>query len=445
MANSPKNRERGSQGQVLILDAKFYEYSGGLLVDDDNYSVNGTLPKVVIYDPSGNVYSDSSVSGALQPVRINVGEYQYNFDIPINATISDAWKIEWTVTINNNTIPFSELFTVVSAGSVTFGEEDFRIGFAFNNPDLTSTHHATLWDNNQSKVVGWGLIVTPDEMRYMLGFGSKLTATDANQTFDDNMLMYYIDNAIAMLERDLNIDILPKVVRHEDPYDMSQGMQGGSLVGESSTVKTQGSRTARVDLPSEQNEPNRIREQGYPYRVNNANNYLFIKLRRRPLIDVLKSVMIDPIQNQIIDIYAWRKEHSGFESKVQFFPNIASVGTYPFIPTNLSRISYPFPNFPDSIYIDYRTGYLNCIDVPKEFRSVIMWVAAIPFLLDFGRRTSALASASVNLNSISESFSTTMSATSTLYGADIIQYQKMLKEWWTKNAHKYRRDTIGVL
>lgn len=447
MAGAAKNREKGVAGSVLNLDVKFREYVNGPLVDDDNFSVNGQLPIVRIYNPAGTIVADSSQTGATQPIRTNIGLYYYPNSISIDATVSTQWKIEWEITINNNNIVFSELFEVLAPGSVTFGEEEFRVGFAFNNPDLTSTHHTTLYDNASQSIKGWGLLVAPDELRYIEGFGTKLVSPDASQTFDDNMLMYYIDNAIAMLERDLNIDILPRVIRHNDPIDINNSLVSGtSLEATTGPIRTQGETVSRQDLPSEANEPNRVRESGYPYRLNNAQNYLYIKLKRRPLIDCLKAVMVDPVQNTIIDIYSWRREFKGFDSRLQFFPNLTAVGNYPAIANHLSQVRYPFNNFPEAIYVDYRTGYLNCADVPKEFRSVVLWTAAIPFLLDLGRgRSPGLASASVNLNSISETFGTTQSATSTLYGADIISLQNLLKDWWTRNSQKYRRDLIGIL
>ena len=57
----------------------------------------------------------------------------------------------------------------------------------------------------------------------------------------------------------------------------------------------------------------------------------------------------------------------------------------------------------------------------------------------------AVASRSVGLAGISESISTTMSATSAAFGARILQYQKEIKEWLAVNKQKYSRTSIGVL
>jgi hypothetical protein len=60
-------------------------------------------------------------------------------------------------------------------------------------------------------------------------------------------------------------------------------------------------------------------------------------------------------------------------------------------------------------------------------------------------KMSSIASRSVNLNSVSEAISTTMSATSAAFGARILQYQKEIKTWFATNRQKYSNTSIGVL
>lgn len=465
MSGNPKNRETGIPGGQVILDVIFSKFAGSTeKVDDDDFTSQGTLPIVEIYNPLGTLITTSANTGEPNPTRNNKGDYEYVREIELNDTISDQWKITWKLTINGNNKEFSELFNVVPPGDAEFGDAEFgdaefgdiefRIGFAFNNPDLTSTHHAEVatFDSNGDYVEnkGFGLIITPDEMRYIVAFGNKLVSPEANQTYDNNMLQWYIDNAIAMVERDLDIDILPRVVRHEDPIDQDSAavrqMAGGSLTGEGSITRTQGNRTPRKDIPPASQEPNRVREPGYPYRPQQARHYLYLKLRRRPLLDCLKAVMADPVQNTIIDLYSWRREFNEFEGRLQFFPNLTAIGNFPFIPTKLLQANYPFHDFPSAIYIDYRTGYLNAADVPIEFRSVLLWTAGILLLTDFGDgKAPGLASASANLNSISESFATTQSATNALFGARLAYYKDHLKRWMKLNKFKYQRNLIGML
>jgi len=77
---------------------------------------------------------------------------------------------------------------------------------------------------------------------------------------------------------------------------------------------------------------------------------------------------------------------------------------------------------------------------------VIRKLAAVTLMNIYGDgKFAAIASRSVNLNSVSESISTTMSATSAAFGARIIQYQKEIKEWFALNSTRYSRTMIGVL
>lgn len=454
MAGAPENREQGIPGGQVILDVKFYNRPGGRLVDDDRWITESQLPVVEIYDPDGVLLVSSDTLGALVPVRNSIGSYEYVYVISTSAEISDQYSIVWKIRIDGNDLQFSELFSVVEAGDAEFGDDEYRIGFAFNNPDLISTHHTTLNRGTLDvpSLEGWGLLVTPDELRYIVGFGNKLVSPDASQTYDDNMLLWYIDTALAMIERDLSFDILPRVVRHENPIKTdAASVSGGSLAGEGSPIRIESiesGRIARQDVPSENIEPNRVYEPGYPYRPNPARHYFYLQLRRRPLIDVLKAVMADPIQNQIIDMFTWRREYPGFESRVHFFPNVATTasGNYPFIPSKLINVQYPFHNYPSAIFMDYRTGYLNAADVPIELRAVLLWTAGIMLMEDFSDgKAPGIASASANLNSISESYSTTQSATNSLLGARIAYYKEHLKNWWNKNRNKYERAILGVL
>jgi hypothetical protein len=295
---------------------------------------------------------------------------------------------------------------------------EMRIGFGFNNPDLTSDHYAP----------GWGKLVTPDELRYIVMFGVKLVASDAAQTYTDDNLQYYIDHAVGIVEADLQIDLYPRIVRHNDPIDT-----------------TTGARIPRTDI--DPGERNQVREPGYPYKTTLANYYMFTKLRRRPLQEVLLAKLVDPVQSKLIDIYPWRREMAGLEARVQFFPQIGTtmIGL-PFISQSLQKIRYPLENFPEALLLDYRTGWPNASAIPTDVRELTRKLAGIMLMSDYGDgRSAAVASQSASLNSISESFTTTMSATNAMYGARIIEWQKWIKTWWGHNAKRYQRNPFGVL
>lgn len=295
---------------------------------------------------------------------------------------------------------------------------DDRIGFAFQNPDLDNDHYYP----------GWGLLVSPDELRYVIMFGTKLVGTDAAQTYTDETLLYYADQAIGLLETDFGIDIYPRNVRYNDPID-----------------RTSGARVPRSDFVAA-NEANLIREAGYPYRLNQAQYYLYTKLRRRPLQGLKSAKLVDPIQSTLLDVYTWRHEKIGLDSTVSFFPSYgASLAGYPMIYSRSFFIRYPFPDFPEALMLDYVTGWESAAAVPADLREAVRKLAGIMLMADFGDgRTAAVASQSASLNTVSESLSTTMSATSAMYGARIMQFQKDLKIWYDQNRRKYSRAVFGV-
>jgi hypothetical protein len=303
-----------------------------------------------------------------------------------------------------------------------------RRGFAFNNPDETSDYLAPRW----------GLLVHADELRYDEMWGNALSSEADGSTITDDQLNDYGRVAIQHLERELNIDILPRRVRYKNAPNDSGIISPRTDVDDS-------------DFFSRMNRKQKtalyIEEQGYAFKVIPARKEFRIKLRRRPVVDLLSAKLIDPYYgNTVIDLMPYRIVKSGL------------TGVCYFRPRNMYQTSNTFNLFFQNLYdpyqrdiqriflIDYESGYQNCMDVPDDLRMIAKKLAACTLMNIFGDgKTAAIASRSVSLNSVSESISTTMSATSAMFGARIIQYQKEIKEWFSQNRSKYSRTNIGVL
>ena len=304
-----------------------------------------------------------------------------------------------------------------------------RSGFAFNNPDIDSDYLAP----------SWGRLVTADELRYDEMFGNMLIAEADSQSITDDQLSDYERMAIGYFETELNIDILPRTIRYEN------------LIGEdgTETVRTDIDDTALLALMDRKQQSELyVRETGYPYRVIAARRECFIKLRRRPVRDVLTAIFVDPyFGNQIIDLMPYRVIKKGFSGTCFFRPRqlAARMNTYQYVWQQY--IFAPFMNDRQNIFlIDYTTGYENCQDVPDDFRNIIKKLAACTLMNIYGDgKLAAIASRSVSLNSVSESVNTTLSATSATFGARIIQYQKEIKTWMAQNRSKYSRTLFGNL
>jgi hypothetical protein len=304
-----------------------------------------------------------------------------------------------------------------------------RRGFVFNNPDVSSDYLAPKW----------GLLVTADELRYNEMFGNALVAEVDAASITDDMLQDYGRVAIRFLEVELNIDILPRKIRYDDPIGETGAIEVRTDYDDSAFI---------AKMNRKQLSELYIREAGYPYRIIVARQECRVKLRRRPVRDLLTAKFVDPyFGDTIIDLMPYRIVKKDFTGVCYFRPRQLTARTSTYSNVWQNYLFSPYTVNRQSIFlIDYETGYENCQDVPDEFRNIVTKIAACTLMNIYGDgRTAAIASKSVNLNSVSESISTTMSATNAMFGARIIQYQKEIKEWMKQNRSKYSRTTIGIL
>ena len=304
-----------------------------------------------------------------------------------------------------------------------------RTGFTFNNPDTSNNYLAP----------GWGLLVTADELRYNELFGNALIAVSDSSTITDEQLWDYARLAIRYLEVELNIDILPRRIRYNDQIDEKGNAIARTNIDDSSF-------TSR--MTQKQKSELYIREPGYPYRVIAARQECRVKLRRRPVRDLLGALFIDPYYgNTILDLMPYRIVKQGFTGVVYFRPRYLSAraNTYMYIWQNYLFV--PFNSDRQNIFLlDYESGYANCQDVPDEFRVIVQKLATLTLLNIYGdAKFAAVASKSVSLNSVSESLSTTLSAENSAFGARIRVYKEEIKIWLAQNRAKYSRTMIGNL
>jgi hypothetical protein len=311
--------------------------------------------------------------------------------------------------------------------------EDTRTGFSFNNPDTTSDYHAP----------GWGLLVSPDELRYDELFGNPLIAEADSQAITDEQLLDYAKVALAYMESVLNIDILPHRIRYDNLIDSN-----GNEIERTGIIDEDNAYLSRMS--EEQKGKLYIRETGYPYRSVAVRHSLFIKLRRRPVVDVLSAKFYDPWHNDTsLDLMPYRIVKKGLSGTCYFIRRNASAiysGRYRLWLWDFSYAYRMLKDYPDVFKIDYETGYKSCLQVPSDMRGIIKKMAAVTLMNIYGDgKLAAIASRSVSLNSVSESIGTTLSATSATFGARIIQYGKDIDKWLKSNREKYRRNMIGVL
>lgn len=102
--------------------------------------------------------------------------------------------------------------------------------------------------------------------------------------------------------------------------------------------------------------------------------------------------------------------------------------------------------YPGAFEFDYETGFKSAEFVPEALRSVIAKYATIKALAAIGDGILAgFSSQSVSLDGLSESFSSTQSATSAYFGARIKQYSDEITEWLKVNRYKFAPIPISFV
>ena len=96
--------------------------------------------------------------------------------------------------------------------------------------------------------------------------------------------------------------------------------------------------------------------------------------------------------------------------------------------------------------IDYDAGFETSDDIPQDLRQIIAKVAAVSLLNIIGDGLmSGFSSSSLSMDGLSESFSSTQSATSAYFGARIKVYQDEIENYINQNKNKFGHMIIGAI
>lgn len=260
----------------------------------------------------------------------------------------------------------------------------------------------------------WGDLLTPDDIRYTYLWGIDCTASDIAQTnFEDEQFRFFIREALGEFEKTLKIDIRKRVYKTNPDPALKQ-----------SKYWREG-----VDYTDE--------DDPYPYDPILWQNFGFMQLRHVPLLSIERAIMKNPVQGQMMDLIEnnWLRIRKQF-GQVSMFPK----GGAPYGPFSTNVLPWRLfgGRYPDAFEFDYTTGFKSAEFVPDDLRGVIGKWAVIKALNSIGDGLLAgFSSQSVSLDGLSESFSSTQSATSAYFGARILQYQKEIKDWLDDNRNKY--------
>jgi hypothetical protein len=269
----------------------------------------------------------------------------------------------------------------------------------------------------------WGELYTADDMRYTMLFGIDSTAADvAESTFSDAQFRQLVREAMGEFEDYLTMDIRKRVYKTNPSSSLNRAREWREGVD-------------YTDI-----------EDDYDYDFLEWSNQGFKKLRHGPLISVERAIWKNLVNGEIMDLIEnnWlRINHR--DSTINAYPKggftYGPYSVYGPIWTNAAGGRYN-----QGFEFDYTTGYESSDFVPEGLRSTIAKYATIKTLAVVGDGLLAgFSSQSVSLDGLSESFSSTQSATSAYFGARIKQYSDEIVEWLKKNRYKYSSIPFGFV
>jgi len=330
------------------------------------------------------------------------------------------------------------------ADYVTPTPTEYRKGWRFKNPDLTSSY---LYPE-------WGMPVTADELRYITFSGTKLVNPNTGYQYDDNHLNSYIQEAITMIENNYAIHILPAKVRYNG-YVNSNGeyVERPEVEAEIAELQT------LLGSDSMRWKQFFIREEGYQFNYEESRRFLFCDLDHRPVRKVYEWKWFGPAQ-------IGSNQSNIFDTLMPYIKNYRP-GSYDYyaqyqamVPPNslayqiLNQYGYVnvanpiWEQYPEAFKFDYDVGYEHSSELLADdfLRHLIYLQASVIALEDMSSALSpGIASASTNLGNLSQSYGTTASATNSLFGAQTINYRKQLEEADKKAKSRYNKNYFGVL
>jgi hypothetical protein len=269
--------------------------------------------------------------------------------------------------------------------------------------------------NYQAPEGSWGDIITPDDLRYSYLWGVDFRASNG-AGFSDAQIQFFIDAALRETERLLNITIKKTRVACEP---RRRGLEKGKDYDEAEPYYTfKRERVERNGMITTRKRP------------VIAISRLDLLNRNDKIIPLLKASTFDPTKGQI----------TFFNRPPRSSDSMRGIETalYPYGAQALERnLCYA---------IDYVAGFESADDVPMDLREIIGKKAACSLLNIIGRGLmSGFSSSSLSMDGVSESFSSTQSATSAYYGADIKEYKDDIDKYITENKLKFGHIVMGAL
>ena len=249
----------------------------------------------------------------------------------------------------------------------------------------------------------WGEILTPDDLRYTYLWGVDFKASNGD-TFTDKQIKFTIDSALAEMERYLQYNFVKRVVKcnpgKDDVYD--------------------------------------IESNGYSVRFNNQ-----LLLDNVPVLSIERCIFVSPYDTKLLDMKDWIFLDKA-TGKIVFRPKHNALSSGALMPFHFGN--WQLAAYQHAFKVDYTVGLENASKVPDDVRDIIGKIAAMKLLNTIGDGLIAgFSSSSLSMDGVSESFSSTQSATSAYFGARIKVYQDDVMQFKKEMKKKFGRPIIGCI
>ena len=355
------------------------------------------LERLFYKDESWKVYTNSGFvipEESTEPLELNSGDFVDSFELQNGLY---QYRIHSASVVDPK--PEDYAFTCWTK----FGVPD-AVGYSFNNYKVPEGK--------------WGTIVTPDDCRYTFLWGTDFKATNG-QMFTDEQIQWFIDAATREMERQLNITIVKRRIKSDFTVESKHLVKG-------------------VDYDDE--------ETPYDFSFRKIQRYGMIQTKQRPILNVTRCTLINKGQNDDVDLLPSvvpdKKNGVLKFLKRPWKPSDTHVG----ISDSISRYGAETWNSHLFYAVDYDAGFESSDEVPADLRHMIGKMAAISLLNVIGDGLmSGFSSSSLSMDGVSESFSSTQSATSAFFGARIAVYQKEVQEYIAQNKYKFGFFRVGAL
>jgi len=200
----------------------------------------------------------------------------------------------------------------------------------------------------------------------------------------------------------------------------------------------------RLDMPI---RPKQILEERHDYFREDYDKFIWMQLDEYPIIDVEEVKLVLPGE-QVVQVFdqTWIhvQRHSGH---LQLVPGTGTAGSI-LLGASGAWIPLVYGNnrfIPDAFRVKYTAGFESG-KVPDDVRDIVGKTASFGPLNIAGDLLggAGIASQSIGIDGLSQSFSTTSSATNAGYGARLLQYQKETKEVIPTLRRYFKGLSLGV-